>query len=49
MFSISDLQTDAETDGLEGVEGEEGEVDTPDSYPVRCSISIAKVSLRGSE
>lgn len=33
---------------IDGVEGEEGEVDTPQSYPVRCSISVTKVSLRGS-
>ena len=49
MFSISDLQNDAEPEDFESAEGEEGEVDTPDSYPVRCSISITKVSLRGSE
>ena len=49
MFSISDLQNDMESEDLEGAEGEEGEADVPDSYPVRCSISIAKVSFRRSE
>jgi len=41
MFSISDLQTDVESEEFEGVEGEEGE-DAHNSYPVRCSISVAK-------
>ena len=49
MFSISDLRTDVESEDLDGAESEEGESDVPDSYPVPCSISIAKVSLRGSE
>lgn len=49
MFSISDLQNDVEQEDFEGAEGEEGEADVPHSYPVRCSISVTKVSLRGSE
>ena len=47
IFSISDLQNDVDTedlDGAEAEEGEEGEV-VPHSYPVRCSISVTKVSL----
>jgi hypothetical protein len=48
VFSISDLQNDVEAEDFDGAEGEEGEVDVPHSYPVRCSISITKVSLRRS-
>jgi len=40
IFSISDLQNDVDAEDLEGAEGEEGEA--PQSYPVRCSISITK-------
>ena len=48
IFSASDLQNDVEAEDFDGAEGEEGEVDGPQSYPVRCSISITKVSLRRS-
>ena len=48
MFSISDLQNDVESEEFESAEGEEAEADASNSYPVRCSISIAKVSPRGS-
>ena len=49
IFSISDLQNDVDAEDFDGAEGEEGEADVPQSYPVRCSISIAKVSLHGSK
>ena len=45
VFSISDLQNDVEAEDFDGAEGEEGEVEAPNSYPVRCSISITKVSF----
>ena len=44
VFSISDLQNDVEAEDFDGAEGEEGESDASHSYPVRCSVSIAKVS-----
>jgi len=48
VFSISDLQNDAETEDFDSVEGEEGEVDVPQSYPVRCSVSITKDAGAGA-
>ena len=49
IFSISDLQSDVEAENFDGAEGEEGEAEVPQSYPVRCSVSITKVSLHGSK
>lgn len=49
IFSISDLQNDVDAEDFDGAESEEGEVDASQSYPVRCSISITKVSLHGSK
>jgi len=48
IFSISDLQNDVEPEDIDGVEGEEGEVDVPQSYPVRCSVSITKDTGSGA-
>jgi complement component 1 Q subcomponent-binding protein, mitochondrial len=43
MFSIADVQN-APEEGFEAEATEEGEEPPSESYPIRCSFSITKVS-----
>ena len=44
MFSIADLQQEQEQEDFEQEESEEEAEPSPSSFPIRCSISVTKVS-----